>query len=45
MKRALIVLTALIVLLATGYAVGILHQFRSVEVLSQAQAVAGSPSG
>ncbi len=28
-----------------GYAVGILHQFRSVEVLSQAQAVAGSPSG
>ena len=28
-----------------GYAVGILHQFRSVEVLNQAQTVAGSPSG
>ena len=28
-----------------GYAVGMLHQFRCVGVLSQRQAVAGSPPG
>ena len=28
-----------------GYAVGMLHQFRCVEVLSQGPAVAGSPPG